>query len=132
MVDPAGDVVGQLPGGHLAAEVGVLGDQGGGVTAASEDDVGGADLGEEESMEEGREAGGLDTNWERDGQRRSERERDTGFSLLRDLEPINGRARLIQLLKPYGGFWQFLADAAHAQHRSSLLASNRGADSRSG
>ena len=51
---PAGDVVGQLPGGHLAAEVGVFGDEGGGVTASREDDGGGADLGEEEAVEEGR------------------------------------------------------------------------------
>ena len=28
VLEPAGDVVGQLPGGHLAAEVGVLGDVG--------------------------------------------------------------------------------------------------------
>ena len=47
------DVVGQLPGGHLAAEVGVLGDEGGGGIAATEDDGGGADLGEDESVEEG-------------------------------------------------------------------------------
>ena len=47
---PTGDVVGQLPGGHLAAEVGDLGHQGEGVTAATEDDGGGADLGEEESV----------------------------------------------------------------------------------
>ena len=40
MVGAAGDVVGQLPGGHLAAEVGVLGDQGGGGIAATEDDGG--------------------------------------------------------------------------------------------
>ena len=53
--EPASDVVGQLPGGHLAAEVGVLGDQGGTGVAATEDDGGGADLGEEESVEEGRE-----------------------------------------------------------------------------
>ena len=51
---PASDVVGQLPGGHLAAEVGVHGDQGGAGVAATEDDGGGADLGEEESVEEGR------------------------------------------------------------------------------
>ena len=57
MVEAAGDVVGQLPGGHLAAEVGVLGDQGGGVTTATEDDGGGADLGEEEAVEERRGAG---------------------------------------------------------------------------
>ena len=51
---PAGDVVGQLPGGHLAAE-GVLGDEGVAALAARENDGGGADLGEEESVEEGRE-----------------------------------------------------------------------------
>ena len=53
MFGPAGDVVGQLPGGHLAAEVGVFGDQGAGVRAATKDDGGGADLGEE-AVEEGR------------------------------------------------------------------------------
>ena len=37
VVGPAGDVVGQLPGGHLAAEVGDLGDQGAGARAATED-----------------------------------------------------------------------------------------------
>ena len=66
MVQPAGDVVGQLPGGHLAAEVGVFGDQGEGAIAAAEDDGGGADLGEEESVEEEMEAGGLETNRRRD------------------------------------------------------------------
>ena len=54
VVVASGDVVGQLPGGHLAAEVGVLGDEGVGARAATEDDGGGADLGEEESVEEGR------------------------------------------------------------------------------
>ena len=54
MEPPAGDVVGQRPGGHLAAEVGVLGDKGVGVLATREDDGGGADLGEEEAVEEGR------------------------------------------------------------------------------
>ena len=62
MAPPASDVVGQLPGGHLAAEVGVFGDPGVGTSATSEDDGGGVDLGEEESVEEGREAGGLETN----------------------------------------------------------------------
>ena len=69
---PAGDVVGQLPGGHLAAEVGDLGDEGKGVVgvkAATEDDGGGAELGEEESVEEEMEAGGLETNRRRDGLR---------------------------------------------------------------
>ena len=42
---PPGDVVGQLPGGHLAAEVGVFGDPGVGTSATSEDDGGGVDLG---------------------------------------------------------------------------------------
>ena len=65
MAVPTGDVVGQLPGGHLAAEVGVLGDKGGGAIAATEDDGGGADLGEE-SVEEEMEAGGLETNRRRD------------------------------------------------------------------
>ena len=53
----AGDVVGQLPGGHLAAKVRVLGDEGVGARAATEDDGGGADLGEEELVEEDMEAG---------------------------------------------------------------------------
>ena len=52
MVVAAGEVVGQLPGGHIAAEVGVLGDEGVGATAAREDDGGGADLGEEGAVEE--------------------------------------------------------------------------------
>ena len=51
MVPPAGEVVGQLPGGHLATQVGELGDQGVGVGAATEDDGGGADLGEEVALE---------------------------------------------------------------------------------
>ena len=54
MAVPSGDVVGQLPGGRLATEVGVLVDAEVGVTAATEDDGGGADLGEEEAVEEGR------------------------------------------------------------------------------
>ena len=66
----AGDVVGQLPGGHLAAEVGVLGDEGAGAKAATEVDGGGADLGEEESVEEEMEAGGQETNRRRDVQRK--------------------------------------------------------------
>ena len=41
-----GDKVGQLPGGHLAAEVGELVHQCGGAVAAAEDDGAGADLGE--------------------------------------------------------------------------------------
>ena len=45
-------MVGQLPGGHLAAEVGELGGPGGGVNAATEDDGVGADLGEEVAVEE--------------------------------------------------------------------------------
>ena len=69
MKPAAGDVVGQLPGGHLAAEVGDLGDEGEGARAATEDDGGGADLGEEESVEEEMEAGGLETNRRRDGLR---------------------------------------------------------------
>ena len=81
MVQPAGDVVGQLPGGHLAAEVGVFGDEGVGASAATEDDGGGADLGEEESVEEGREAGGLATDMRRDVQRGSEREKETHVSV---------------------------------------------------
>ena len=70
VVVPAGDGVGQLPGGHLAAEVGVLGDHGEGAIPATEDDGGGADLGEEESVEEEMEAGGLETNRRRDVQRK--------------------------------------------------------------
>ena len=50
-------MVGQLPGGHLAAKVRVLGDEGVGARAATEDDGGGADLGEEELVEEDMEAG---------------------------------------------------------------------------
>ena len=73
------DEVGQLPGGHLAAEVGVLGDHGEGAKAATEDDGGGADLGEEESVEEEMEAGGLETNRRRDVQRKFEKEINTGF-----------------------------------------------------
>ena len=69
VVVAAGDVVGQLLGGHLAAEVGDLGDQGEGVKATTEDDGGGADLGKEESVEEEMEAGGLETNRRRDGLR---------------------------------------------------------------
>ena len=77
----AGDVVGQLPGGHLAAEVGDLRHQGGSGKAATEDDGGGADLGEEESVEEGREAGGLATDMRRDVQRGSEREKEAHVSV---------------------------------------------------
>ena len=58
VVVAAGDVVGQLPGGHLATEVGVLGDEGVCAAAATEDDCGGADLGEEVSVKKGRQAGG--------------------------------------------------------------------------
>ena len=79
VVPPAGDVVGQLPGGHLAAEVGVLGDEGAGAKAATEDDGGGADLGEEESVEEEMEAGGLETNRRIDVQGKLQRERNTVF-----------------------------------------------------
>ena len=79
VVVAAGDVVGQLPGGHLAAEVVDFRDQGEGAKAATEDDGGGADLGEEESVEEKMEAGGLETNRREDVQRKLERERDTGF-----------------------------------------------------
>ena len=75
----AREVVGQLPGGHLAAEVGVFGDEGVGGIAATEDDGGGADLGEEESVEEEMEAGGLETNRRRDVQGKLERERNTVF-----------------------------------------------------
>ena len=81
VVVPAGDVVGQLPGGHLAAEVGVLGDEGVGAIAATEYDGGGADLGEEEAVEEGREAVGLDTNRRRDVKRGSEREKEAQVSV---------------------------------------------------
>ena len=77
VVPPPGDVVGQLPGGHLAAEVGVLGDEGG--IAATEDDGGGADLGEEESVEEEMEAGGQKTNRRKDVKRKLERERNAVF-----------------------------------------------------
>ena len=66
----SGDVVWQLPGGHLVAEVGVLGDEGVGGIAATEDDGGGADLGEEESVEEDMEIGGIETNRRRYGQRK--------------------------------------------------------------
>ena len=69
VVVAAGDVVGQLPGGHLAAEVGVLGDQGGGAIAATEDDGGGADLVGKEFVEEEVVAGGRETNRRRDVQR---------------------------------------------------------------
>ena len=78
----AGDVVRQLPGGHLATEVGDLGDEGKGVVgvkAATEDDGGGAELGEEESVEEEMEAGGLETNMRGVVQRKLERERYTVF-----------------------------------------------------
>ena len=75
MAVPTGDVVGQLPGGHLAAEVVDFRDQGEGAKAATKYDGGGADLGEEESVEEEMEAGGLETNRRREGQRKLERER---------------------------------------------------------
>ena len=65
-----GDVVGQLPGGHLAAEVVDFRDQGEGAKAATEYDGGGADLGEEESVEEDMEIGGIETNRRRYGQRK--------------------------------------------------------------
>ena len=65
------DVGGQLPGGHLAVEVGDLGDQGVGVPAATEDDGCRVDLGEEESGEDGKVAGIPETNWE-------SMDRDTG------------------------------------------------------
>ena len=77
----SGDVVGQLPGAHLAVEVVVLGDEGAGVNAATEDDGGGGDLGEEEAVEEGREAGGLETNRRTGVKRASERENETHVSV---------------------------------------------------
>ena len=71
VASPAGDVVGQLPGGHLAAEVVDFRDQGEGAKAATEYDGGGADLGEEEAVVEvtSYTQGG-------DGQRGSEREKE--------------------------------------------------------
>jgi hypothetical protein len=74
-------VVGQLPGAHLAVEVVVVGDEGAGGRAATEDDGGGGDLGEEEAVEEGREAGGLETNRRTDVKRASEREKETQVSV---------------------------------------------------
>ena len=75
MGQPAGDVVGQLPGGHLAAE-GVLGDEGVAALAARENDGGGADLEEEEAVEEG-------TGYTQggDGQRGSEGEKESQDSV---------------------------------------------------
>ena len=54
----ANDVVWQLPGGHLSAEVGVLSD----TRATAEDDGCGADLGDEVAVEEVTKYGGLATN----------------------------------------------------------------------
>ena len=81
MVPPAGDVVGQLPGAHLAAEVEVFGDEGVGLVASRNDDCGGADLGEVESVEDRREAGGLETNRRTGVKRGSEREKETQVSV---------------------------------------------------